>query len=48
MLIEHGGGGGKNAVPVAMRVVRDWEKLKEDRLAARASGTAPGSGKGNL
>ena len=48
VLIEHGGGGGKNAVPVAMRVVRDWEKLKEDRLAARASGTAPGSGKGNL
>jgi penicillin-binding protein 2 len=33
VLIEHGGGGGKNAVPVAMRVVRDWQKLKEKRLA---------------
>ena len=38
VLIEHGGGGGKNAVPVAMRVVRDWQKLKETRLSARASG----------
>ena len=46
VLIEHGGGGGKNAVPVAMRVVRDWEKLKEDRLAARAP--AAGTGKGSL
>ena len=36
VLIEHGGGGGKNAVPVAMRVVRDWQKLKEKRLSARA------------
>ena len=35
VLIEHGGGGGKNAVPVAMRVVRDWQKLKEKRLSAR-------------
>jgi penicillin-binding protein 2 len=48
VLIEHGGGGGKNAVPVAMRVVRDWQKIKEDRLAARATGTSPGTGKGNL
>jgi penicillin-binding protein 2 len=39
VLIEHGGGGGKNAVPVAMRVVRDWQKLKETRLSARASST---------
>jgi penicillin-binding protein 2 len=46
VLIEHGGGGGKNAVPVAMRVVRDWQKLKEDRLAARSP--AAGPGKGNL
>jgi penicillin-binding protein 2 len=36
VLIEHGGGGGKNAVPVAMRVVRDWQKLKEKRLSARS------------
>lgn len=35
VLIEHGGGGGKNAVPVAMRVVNDWQKLKEKRLAAK-------------
>jgi penicillin-binding protein 2 len=35
VLIEHGGGGGKNAVPVAMRVVRDWQKLKEQRLSKR-------------
>ena len=38
VLIEHGGGGGKNAVPVAMRVVRDWQKLKISRLEARAKG----------
>jgi penicillin-binding protein 2 len=35
VLVEHGGGGGKNAVPIAMRVVRDWQKLKEKRLSAR-------------
>jgi penicillin-binding protein 2 len=34
VLIEHGGGGGKNAVPVAMRVVQDWQKLKQQRLTA--------------
>jgi penicillin-binding protein 2 len=32
VLIEHGGGGGKNAVPVAMRIVQDYERLKEKRL----------------
>ena len=37
VLVEHGGAGGKNAVPVAMRIVRDWQKLKETRLAARAT-----------
>ena len=37
VLVEHGGGGGKNAVPVAMRVVDDWQKLKQKRLSARAS-----------
>ena len=35
VLIEHGGGGGKNAVPVAMRVVQDWQKLKQKRLSAK-------------
>ncbi len=32
VLVEHGGGGGKNAVPVAMQVVRDWQELKVQRL----------------
>jgi penicillin-binding protein 2 len=31
VLVEHGGGGGKNAVPVAMRVVRDWQKMQSER-----------------
>jgi penicillin-binding protein 2 len=35
VLVEHGGGGGKNAVPIAMRVVRDWQKLKAERLSTR-------------
>jgi penicillin-binding protein 2 len=50
VLIEHGGGGGKNAVPVAMRVVRDWQKMKEERLAAKSSGASgdPSPGKGTL
>jgi penicillin-binding protein 2 len=39
VLIEHGGGGGKNAGPVAMRVIRDWQKLKEKRISARADNT---------
>ena len=33
VLIEHGGGGGKHAVPVASRVVRDWLKLRDRRIA---------------
>lgn len=32
VLIEHGGGGGKNAVPVAMKVVRDWQRRRAERL----------------
>jgi penicillin-binding protein 2 len=36
VLIEHGGGGGKNAAPVAMRVVDAWQKLNKRRLAQRA------------
>lgn len=43
VLVEHGGGGGKNAGPIAMRVVRDWQKLKEKRLSSKddaASGKA--------
>lgn len=42
VLVEHGGGGGKNAVPVATRVVAEWQKLKEKRLSARASVHAGG------
>ncbi len=37
VLVEHGGGGGKNAAPIASRIVRDWEKLEEKRATARAS-----------
>jgi penicillin-binding protein 2 len=37
VIVEHGGGGGKNAVPVASRVIADWQKLKEKRSAARAA-----------
>ncbi|HSC85994.1 MAG TPA: penicillin-binding protein 2 [Polyangiaceae bacterium] len=36
VLVEHGGGGGKNAVPVAMRVVRDWQRMKVERLSRQA------------
>jgi penicillin-binding protein 2 len=31
VLIEHGGGGGKNAAPVAMRIVRDWQRTRAER-----------------
>ena len=41
VLVEHGGGGGKNAVPIASRVVRDWQNLKEKRLAVKPK---PGAG----
>jgi penicillin-binding protein 2 len=37
VLIEHGGGGGKNAAPVAMRVVDAWQKLNKKRLASRVT-----------
>jgi penicillin-binding protein 2 len=43
VLVEHGGGGGKNAVPIAMRVVRDWQKLKEKRLSSKDDSSANGS-----
>ncbi|MEN9577535.1 MAG: hypothetical protein RJA70_544 [Pseudomonadota bacterium] len=35
VLVEHGGGGGKNAVPVAMRVVRDWQEAKSLRTTEK-------------
>jgi penicillin-binding protein 2 len=34
VLVEHGGGGGKNAAPVALRVVDAWQKLGKRRLAS--------------
>ncbi|HVU05297.1 MAG TPA: penicillin-binding protein 2 [Polyangiaceae bacterium] len=37
VLVEHGGGGGLNAVPIAMRVVRDWQKMKAERLEAHTT-----------
>jgi penicillin-binding protein 2 len=36
-MIEHGGGGGKNAVPVASRVVLEWQKLREKQSAGKAN-----------
>jgi penicillin-binding protein 2 len=42
VLIEHGGGGGKNAVPVAMRVVREWQRLKEKRRGGQSASAAGG------
>ena len=34
VIIEHGGAGSENAAPVAMRVAREWQKLKDKRLGA--------------
>ena len=44
VLVEHGGGGGKNAVPVAMRVVREWQRLKEKRLGGSSAGATAAGG----
>jgi penicillin-binding protein 2 len=44
VLIEHGGGGGKNAAPVAMHVVDAWQKLSKKRLAARGGDTTRNDG----
>jgi penicillin-binding protein 2 len=35
VLIEHGGAGSRAAVPVAMQVAREYQKLQASRLAAR-------------
>jgi penicillin-binding protein 2 len=48
VLIEHGGGGGEHAVPVAMRVVEQWQALKEKRLSARAANKTAQTGRGSL
>lgn len=37
VLVEHGGAGGKTAVPVAMRIVRDWQKQKAERHKERTT-----------
>jgi penicillin-binding protein 2 len=44
VLIEHGGGGGKNAAPVAMKVVDAWQKLNKRRLATRGTERAREAG----
>ncbi len=42
VMVEHGGGGGKNAVPIASRVVQEWQKLRaKERDAAHASPSDP-------
>ncbi len=41
VLVEHGGGGGKNAVPIASRVVRDWLKSREETRNAKAPNREP-------
>lgn len=46
VLVEHGGAGGKNAVPIGSRLVRDWQKLEEKRASARASARRPPPKKG--
>jgi len=35
VLIEHGGGGGKNAVPIASRVVLEWQKRREKQVSGK-------------
>jgi penicillin-binding protein 2 len=40
VLVEHGGGGGKNAVPIAMQVVRDWEKPRMKQVSPNPKGKA--------
>ncbi len=41
VLVEHGGGGGKNAVPIASRVVRDWLKMRERQRSVGATEREP-------
>lgn len=36
VLIEHGGGGGKHAVPVAMKVVQEWQNRRQKELAKQS------------
>jgi penicillin-binding protein 2 len=43
VLVEHGGGGGANAVPVGMRVVREWQRLKAERAEALHATAQKGS-----
>jgi penicillin-binding protein 2 len=41
VLVEHGGGGGKNAVPIASRVIRDWLNLREHQRSPKMPGREP-------
>jgi penicillin-binding protein 2 len=44
VMVEHGGGGGKNAVPIASRVVQEWQKLRaKERESAHSSPSDPDS-----
>ncbi|HMI87840.1 MAG TPA: penicillin-binding protein 2 [Polyangiaceae bacterium] len=43
VLIEHGGAGSRAAVPVAMQVAREYQKLQASRLAARPATARSGS-----
>ncbi len=45
VIIEHGGAGSENAAPVAMRVVREWQKLKEKRLGSKDAADEPAKDK---
>jgi penicillin-binding protein 2 len=39
VMVEHGGGGGKNAVPVASRVVAEWQKFREKQVTGKGTGS---------
>jgi penicillin-binding protein 2 len=40
VLIEHGGAGGRHAAPVALQVIREYQRLKTERAAKKASAAA--------
>lgn len=44
VLVEHGGAGGKAAAPVAMQIVRDYQRLAEARLAGKTTARPPQKG----
>jgi penicillin-binding protein 2 len=46
VLIEHGGAGNRAAVPVAMQVAREYQKLQASRMATRPATARSGAGGG--